>query len=215
MHLEGQPGSSSAIPKKVENQRNTKNHSPKVSSLSPISLPILSRYLKRLQADDHKTNRRPTSGTSGRATSDDENDRSSPPRRMTRSSDRLSPLRITFADSDEDEDPRYASYSKRDILEYRDNYPNARSNQRIHDNLDFYTNKIPSHPDGDYIDNIHKTWFGQYRKLEFHHGYIQWLFPLQEKGLNWSAEPLQKHEIESIKKDQQALQRILMSYRMM
>lgn len=51
--------------------------------------------------------------------------------------------------------------------------------------------------------------------LEYHHGYIQWLFPLQEKGMNWSADPLQKHEIELIKQDKQALERILKSYKLM
>jgi hypothetical protein len=35
-------------------------------------------------------------------------------------------------------------------------------------NYDFYMNKIPSNPDGDYIDNIHKNWFGKYVKLESH-----------------------------------------------
>jgi hypothetical protein len=138
-------------------------------------------------------------------------DRPGPP---TRSSACLPKLRITFDDSDGD-DSSYSSWAQRDIAEYRDNYPNARSDSRITENYDFYTNKIRSHPDGDLIDNIHKKWFGDYRRLEYHHGYIQWLFPLQEKGLNWSAEPLQKHEIESIKKDKKAFKRILKSYEMM
>ncbi|UJR27245.1 hypothetical protein I4U23_008540 [Adineta vaga] len=147
---------------------------------------------------------------------DNENDhKNRTSNRVTRSSTSLSPLRMKFDDSDDEDDPRYASYSQRDISEYRNNYPNTRSNSKITDNLKFYTNKIPSHPDGDYIDNIHKNWYGDYRKLEFHHGYIQWLFPLQERGLNWSAEPLQKHEIESIKQDSKALKRILKSYKMM
>jgi len=85
----------------------------------------------------------------------------------------------------------------------------------MNDNYKFYTNKICSYPDGDYIDTIHQQWLGDYSKLEYHHGYIQWLFPLQEQGLNWSAQPLQKHEIESIKKDKKALKRILLSYKLM
>lgn len=32
-------------------------------------------------------------------------------------------------------------------------------------NLRFYRNEIPSVPNGDYIDNIHMKWFGQYHKL--------------------------------------------------
>jgi transposase-like protein len=136
----------------------------------------------------------------------------------TRSSKFLPKLRDTFDDSDDDDDSansRYKSWAKQDINEYRNNYPNARQDTRIKDNYQFYTNQISSHPDGDYIDNIHKEWFGKYRHLEYHHGYIQWLFPLQEKGLNWSAEPLQKHEIELIKKDKKALKRILKSYELM
>jgi len=40
-------------------------------------------------------------------------------------------------------------------------------------------------------------------------------FPYKKKGLNWSAEPLQKHEIKSIKEDKKALKRILKSYKLM
>jgi hypothetical protein len=134
---------------------------------------------------------------------------------LTRSSASLHQLRITFVDSDYDDDSRHPSNAQRDIAEYRSNYPNARSDPRITDNYDFYTNKIRSHPDGDTIDDIHKKWFGDYRKLENHDGYIQWLFPLQERGLNWSAEPLQKHEIQSIKRDKKALKRVLISYKLM
>lgn len=132
---------------------------------------------------------------------------------VTRSSVSLSKLRITFDDSDDDDSSR-SSWAQRDIQDYRSNYPHARQNS-TKDNYQFYTNKTRSHPDGDTIDNIHKHWKGDYRKLEYHHGYIQWLFPLQEQGLNWSAEPLQKQEIELIKKDAGALKRILKSYELM
>lgn len=38
----------------------------------------------------------------------------------------------------------------------------------------FYQNKLASKPDpGGLIDEIHAEWFGQYRLLESHHGYIQ------------------------------------------
>jgi hypothetical protein len=135
---------------------------------------------------------------------------------LTRSAPSLSKLRITFADSDDDGD--YTSRSsqvQRDISDYRKNYPNARSDKNIRDNYEFYTNKIASHPDGDTIDNIHKKWFGDYRRLESHQGYIEWLFPIQEKGLNRYSEALQKHEIEKIKQDKKALKRILESYKLM
>ena len=38
-------------------------------------------------------------------------------------------------------------------------------------------------------------WKGNYEWLERHHGYIQWLFPIRERGLNWDAQELQPHEI--------------------
>lgn len=65
-------------------------------------------------------------------------------------------------------------------------------------NLDFYRNSIPSVPDGDLIDVIHSEWVGNYEKLEKHHGYIQWLFPIPEMGINKLSQTLQRHEAEEI-----------------
>jgi hypothetical protein len=45
-----------------------------------------------------------------------------------------------------------------------------------------------------------------------HHGYIQWLFPLREEGLNFRAQKLQRHEIETITKSQQMMKRVRRSY---
>ena len=137
-----------------------------------------------------------------------------PTSRVTRSL-LSSKLNISFEDTDDEENSLYLSWAQRDIADYRDNYPNLSSNSKIKDNYDFYMNKTRSYPDGDFIDNIHKKWFGDYHRLEIHHGYIQWLFPLQEQGLNWSAEALQKHEIKLIKADKTALKRILQSYKLM
>ncbi|CAF1366163.1 unnamed protein product [Adineta steineri] len=170
----------------------------------------------RMDSDEDSHNKSSKKSKTISDDDDDDNNNRGGSGRHTRSSATLSKLRINFDDSDdENEDSRHYSYSKRDIAEYRNHYPNARSNPKIHDNYDFYTNQIRSHPDGDFIDKIHKNWFGDHRKLEYHHGYIQWLFPLQERGLNISAEPLQKHEIESISKDEKALKRLLESYKLM
>ena len=65
---------------------------------------------------------------------------------------------------------------------------------------------------GNYIDEIHNKWWGNYELLEYHHSYIQWymtisyynimwlyycrLFPIRERGLNWYAKELQPHEID-------------------
>ena len=49
---------------------------------------------------------------------------------------------------------------------------------------------------GNFIDIIHKDWWGNYQLLEYNHSYIQWLFPIREQGLNMYAEVLQPHEAE-------------------
>ena len=51
--------------------------------------------------------------------------------------------------------------------------------------------------------------------LEQHHGYIQWLFPIQEQGLNSHAQPLQKHEIEKLKSNEEVRGRLIKSYELM
>src|SRR5690348_12097599 len=49
-------------------------------------------------------------------------------------------------------------------------------------NVEFYSNKIPCQPDNVFLDEIHHKWKGDYTKLEYRHGYIQWLFPISESG---------------------------------
>ncbi|XP_052802415.1 opioid growth factor receptor-like protein 1 isoform X2 [Mya arenaria] len=105
--------------------------------------------------------------------------------------------------------------AQRDTEDYRNGYPGKSDNQQMNLNFKFYTNKLPSTPDGDYIDNIHNEWWGDYRRLEIHHGYIQWLFPIREQGLNWDAQELQLHEAEKLRKSSKAMKRILTSYKMM
>ncbi|XP_030634248.1 opioid growth factor receptor-like protein 1 [Chanos chanos] len=82
-------------------------------------------------------------------------------------------------------------------------------------NLQFYRNKRPSSPDGVYIDDFHNQWSGDYDKLEWVHSYIQWLFPIEEDGMNYSAFKLTKAEIKSFQKDEDAKRRLLKSYQMM
>jgi len=101
------------------------------------------------------------------------------------------------------------------LQDYLAGYPDLVDDKHVTDNLDFYSGKIESVPDGDLIDNIHKNWHGKYDKLERHHGYIQWLFPIRVKGLNFDAEPLQLHEIEAMKKDELVMERLHKSYELM
>lgn len=70
-------------------------------------------------------------------------------------------------------------------------------------------------PRGALIDEIHSTWFGNYPLLEQHHGYIQWLFPIREQGVNSHAQPLQLHEARAIAEDVVCLRRVQASYALM
>ncbi|CAF4971142.1 unnamed protein product, partial [Rotaria sp. Silwood1] len=90
-----------------------------------------------------------------------------------RSISSLTNYRITFDDSDDDDASSYISWARQDIIEYRNNYPHVRSDSKITQNYRFYTNQLESYPDGDLIDNIHKLWFRDYDRLEFHHGYTR------------------------------------------
>ncbi|KAJ8299427.1 hypothetical protein KUTeg_023487 [Tegillarca granosa] len=109
----------------------------------------------------------------------------------------------------------FVNASKRDTDQYRKGYPGKKDDLKLKDNLLFYTNEVASYPDGDFIDIIHSEWFGDYRRLEAHHGYIQWIFPIRESGMNWHAQELQLHEAKAIQADPKAKARVLKSYKMM
>ncbi|KAM9408248.1 opioid growth factor receptor-like [Pholidichthys leucotaenia] len=104
---------------------------------------------------------------------------------------------------------------------YRQNYPRPVRryywNSEAHEdkpNLNFYHGNIPSRPDGMLISEIHQDWYGQYDTLEYTHTYIQWLFPLQEPGLNSEAFTLTKEEIEDFREDKTAKENLLKSYKL-
>jgi hypothetical protein len=102
-----------------------------------------------------------------------------------------------------------------DLENYRSGYPDLVDDPNKNDNYMFYSGQIQSVPSGDYIDNIHKNWWGNVQLLEVHHGYIQWLFPIREHGMNYQSSPIQKHEIEKIKNDKQCYERLIKSYELM
>jgi len=102
-----------------------------------------------------------------------------------------------------------------DSKRYREGYPGLGDDLSENKNLDFYSNQRISKPEGDYIDNIHKKWWGSYGQLEAHHGYIQWLFPIREDGLNSQAQILQPHEAKAIAADPIKKARIVRSYELM
>ncbi|CAL1533700.1 unnamed protein product [Lymnaea stagnalis] len=114
-----------------------------------------------------------------------------------------------------DKDPEPYRPGSKDTENYRLGYPNLKDDPDSKANKKFYFGEIESQPDGATIDEIHKNWFGRYDLLEKHHGYIQWIFPIREEGMNWQAQPLQLHEAEAIKGDERAMERVLQSYKMM
>ncbi|OSD07496.1 hypothetical protein PYCCODRAFT_1430743 [Trametes coccinea BRFM310] len=102
-----------------------------------------------------------------------------------------------------------------DIREFLDGYPDVSDDTRLNANYEFYSNKRRCRPDNLLVDELHELWKTDYNKLEYKHGYIQWLFPLQEYGMNYEAQPLQKHEITLMKADEAILERLHRSYTMM
>ncbi|KAI0357467.1 hypothetical protein OH77DRAFT_1398792 [Trametes cingulata] len=102
-----------------------------------------------------------------------------------------------------------------DIREFLEGYPDREDNPRLNANAEFYANKRRCNPDNMLIDELHQQWWNDYDRLEYKHGYIQWLFPLQEYGMNYKAQPLQKHEIAAIKADAASMERLQRSYTMM
>uniref|UniRef100_A0A3Q4BWE0 Opioid growth factor receptor (OGFr) conserved domain-containing protein n=1 Tax=Mola mola TaxID=94237 RepID=A0A3Q4BWE0_MOLML len=68
---------------------------------------------------------------------------------------------------------------------------------------------------GVYIHNFHNRWAGDYNALEYVHTYIQWLFPLQEPGMNHEASPLTEDEVKCFLENVTAKKNLLESYKLM
>ncbi|KAI0755220.1 opioid growth factor receptor conserved region-domain-containing protein [Daedaleopsis nitida] len=102
-----------------------------------------------------------------------------------------------------------------DVREFLEGYPRIDDEPDLNANLEFYKNTRRCQPDDLLIDQLHERWETDYSKLEYKHGYIQWLFPLQEFGMNYKAQPLQKHEITAMKEDSNVIERLQRSYEMM
>ena len=104
-----------------------------------------------------------------------------------------------------------------DLANYRTGYPGRKLNdKRLKDNLRFYSGALPSVPDGASITTFHRDWWGESERLEEHHGYIQWLFPIHESSpYNPAAQVLQRHEAASISSTPKLQARVLRSYELM
>ena len=108
--------------------------------------------------------------------------------------------------------------AEEDAKRYREGYPELAGVEEdpAHDrNLRFYRNECKCVPDGDFVDVIHERWFGRHELLERHHGYIQWLFPLREAGMNFEAQTLMRFEADAIRADDACRARVLRSYELM
>ncbi|EGN98337.1 hypothetical protein SERLA73DRAFT_183289 [Serpula lacrymans var. lacrymans S7.3] len=103
----------------------------------------------------------------------------------------------------------------RDVQEFLNGYPRARDDSKLLANHKFYSNQLRCQPSDLLIEEIHDQWMGDYDELEYNHGFIQWLFPIQEGGMNYEAQVLQPHEIAKMKADPVILGRILSSYKLM
>lgn len=113
-------------------------------------------------------------------------------------------------------------FAAKDMQDFRHSVPNFDDDDDDDEpgevrfyNLDFYHGRIKSSPDDVHIDEFHNKWWGDYRSLENCHSYIQWLFPIQERGVNWDAHVLTKKEIKAFRKDEEAKRKLVKSYELM
>ena len=87
---------------------------------------------------------------------------------------------------------------------------------QLQPNYRFYMNEIESQPSGATIEVILREWRDNFDKLEQHHSYIQWLFPLFEgNGVNYAAFQLLKDEARAMRQNTEIGMRFVRSYKMM
>ncbi|KAI0228908.1 Opioid growth factor receptor-like protein 1 [Lamellibrachia satsuma] len=108
-----------------------------------------------------------------------------------------------------------AKWIMTEMDEYQNRYPGKVDDPKLNDNLRFYENDIPFKPRGVRVSEVHRDWWGDYRLLERHRSYIQWLFPVREPSRNKWAQELQPHEAKAIRGSIASSARVLKSYEMM
>ncbi|XP_078507755.1 opioid growth factor receptor isoform X1 [Lissotriton helveticus] len=105
-----------------------------------------------------------------------------------------------------------------DMQNYRHGYPDLEDEDEDSadmPNLRFYLNQDRFQPNGVLIEELLTKWHKNYKILEQSHSYIQWLFPLREAGMNWSATPLTKKELEVFKENAEVKERFVRAYKLM
>ncbi|KAM6319485.1 opioid growth factor receptor isoform 2-T2 [Podargus strigoides] len=107
----------------------------------------------------------------------------------------------------------------KDLQRYRRHYPDLVESEDVEEeemwNLSFYKNEIRFVPHGLHIENLLESWWDNYEVLEENHSYIQWLFPLRERGMNCCARQLTTQEIQAFKKSKEVMQRFIRAYQLM
>ncbi|CAE6439070.1 unnamed protein product [Rhizoctonia solani] len=105
-----------------------------------------------------------------------------------------------------------------DVKDFLDGYPDndhINETDRRQLNLKFYSNELKCRPDGLLIEELLDRWQGRYNELERRHGFIQWLFPIPEQGINMYANPLTTQEIEEMTASPAIQLRVRRAYELM
>ncbi|XP_066443518.1 opioid growth factor receptor-like [Eleutherodactylus coqui] len=118
---------------------------------------------------------------------------------------------------------QYVNRAARDMQNYRRGYgqPNldlttdSQDDEKFMPNLAFYQDKVPFQPSGVNIEEFLQYWWEDYEELEGNHNFIQWIFPLRERGVNYYSEPLTLREIQMMRADEDVMRRLLEAYRLM
>ncbi|OCF59690.1 hypothetical protein L486_02362 [Kwoniella mangroviensis CBS 10435] len=103
----------------------------------------------------------------------------------------------------------------RDIDLFLSSYAGQGSTSLGDRNYQFYSNQISCQPDGLKYQEWMKRYENDMIELEMNHGYVQWFFPIRERGVNPLAQPLTIDEIDKMKVDETIQDRLLRSYKMM
>ncbi|GAA5876669.1 hypothetical protein JCM16303_003621 [Sporobolomyces ruberrimus] len=105
----------------------------------------------------------------------------------------------------------------RDISAFLAHYPSQRSSSssRATANLDFYQGRQAARPSKLKVEELQEELKGNWGELEYNHSFVQWLFPIREQGVNYQAQPLELHEIDQLRTDNVAMERLIESYRIM
>lgn len=82
-------------------------------------------------------------------------------------------------------------------------------------NFAFYLDILSCQPDNLTISEFYAQHQDDYRFLERSHGYIQWIFPLFEHGMNYHAQPLSPIEVQLFRSSSTCQQRLLRSFEIM